>query len=339
MYAWIQRAKGQAPTGAPSPLLQHLTGEFAPRVAGLWRAPHAVFLTATAERRHLVCIALAQAEGRPLPAPADGLLMKPFNAAARLAMPKPPAGLRRALNRMGETGWSAGDYAALLRLLALEPTAKTLRHAERIEVENVRALALMPEPLLRARVGAFGLNAHQARALAEAYALVCARGGDAAARDATTRWAMARDAKGLFEMVKDDVWAEPPAPPFPGTDRLRPLTTKAAIRDAALRYRNCLRNQVRNALTGDAAYYEWVGEPGAVICLWKDWLYGWKLDEAKLAGNEPIPEPMREVIAAEVRAMGAHVGRAAWRLEDALEEAHEANFVFADQQQDFQDCF
>ena len=50
-----------ASAAAPSPLLTYLAGEFAPAIAALWPAPHAVFLTAPAERRHLVCLALALA--------------------------------------------------------------------------------------------------------------------------------------------------------------------------------------------------------------------------------------------------------------------------------------
>jgi hypothetical protein len=325
MIALTQKAAA-APFGEPSPLLQHLAGGFAPRIAGLWRAPHATFLTAPAERRHLVCAALARAGAGALPIGANWLLDWSFQDAAAASLAGAPAGLRRALGHLGETAWTARDYLSLLRLLALDPAAKTLRHAALITPDHVHALGGLPEALVRGKVGAFGLTADQARLLSQGYDLVAKGQNEAAAREAMTRWAKAGSAKRLFEMVGDDILPEPPAPPFTGTVRLRPLATKAAIRDAAKRYRNCLKGYVRSASAGDAAFYEWVGPPGAIVGLWTDPLFGWRLNEAKLVRNASVPAALREAIVAEVRAMGVHTGATAWQVQHDLSQAHEADF-------------
>jgi hypothetical protein len=109
MYAWIKRSSDQPLCGEPTPLLTHLAGEFAPRIAALWPAPHAAFVTAAAERRHLVCLALVFCVDDALSSP-DDLLNKGLTEAIRLVAPHAPAGLRRALGRLGEVAWSADDY-------------------------------------------------------------------------------------------------------------------------------------------------------------------------------------------------------------------------------------
>jgi hypothetical protein len=326
MYAWITKANRPPTVGEPSPLLHHLAGEFAPRVAGFWRAPHAAFLTAPAERRHLVCLALALTGDADLPCEPNALLELSFGAAIAAAVPAAPDGLKRALARLGETAWTAEDYLRLIRVLALGVQAKSVRHAALIAPDQVRALIELPQPLLKARVGGFGLGTAQARLLSEAYAIVARNQGEVGAAEAVLRWSGAKSAKALFEAVQDDLSPELPAPPFVGTARLKPLTTKAAIREAAARFRNCLRTRIPHAARGEAAYYEWTEAPGAVVEIWRDHVYGWRLDEARLARNANVPKPVQEAISAELRGMGVHVGRTSWSLERALGWAHQPEF-------------
>ncbi|HEY3812889.1 MAG TPA: hypothetical protein VGL66_06655 [Caulobacteraceae bacterium] len=309
----------------PSPLLAHLAGVFAPRVAALWRAPHAAFVTASAERRHLVCVALAQEPVRKVllsKADADALLHRSFTGASAIALAKPPPGLRRALGRLGERAWSPEDYNKLVALLDTLASAKAIRHAGTITPSQVRALTLLPPTLLRGRTGGLKLAEHQAVLLKETYDVIRQTRGEDDAEQALVRWSKAASVKGLFETALDDLYPELPAPPFPGTARLRAITTKAGVREAALRYRNCLRNQMRYATSGESAFYEWTGDPGAVIDITRDPLYGWRLNEGKLARNAAIGPEQRREIAAELRAMGVAVGRTHWSLENDLSNAH-----------------
>lgn len=329
-----------APVGVATPLLEHLAGEFAPRVAGLWPSPHADFVTAPAERRHLVCLALASARGVSLGVRHDALLDLSLKQAVARAVPDAPDGLRRALPRLGERAWAGEDYLRLLYLLRLGTTgAKEIRHAEVLKVEQVRALAVLPTALLTARVGGFGLSADQARILAEAFALVAARDGHEAAGAIAFRWSGARDAEGLFDMVSDDVLPPLPAPPFPETARLRPLVTKPAIREAAARYRNCLRSRIVAVADGDVAIYEWVGGSPVVIEIGRDAIYGWRLVEAKGPRNAAVPEARRGPIVEELRRIGVHVGRGAWDLRNELERARAPGYVYEGPEADVQWLF
>jgi len=323
-----------APVGEPTPLLRHLAGEFAPRVAGLWPAPHADFVTAPAERRHLACIALGRALGARLGVTPRVLLELPLKQAIARVLPGAPAGLRRALGRLGEIAWEPGDYERLIFVLAQE--AKDVRHAEAITPGQVRALAGLPAPLIRARIGGFALNEHQAKLLAEVYGTIQRLRGQEAAARAALRWSGMTVARDLFAAAEDDLLPDLPPAPFVGVGRLRPLTTKTEIRQAAARFRNCLRTRIPLILRGEAAIYEWAGTNPVCVEIQLDALHGWALSEARRADNAPVPEPDRSAIVADLKAMGVHVGRTSAHLRNCLENASEDWWVYPDDQDEFE---
>lgn len=322
-----------AAVGEPTSLLSHVAGEFAARVAGLWPAPHAAFLTASAERRHLICLAFACARGASLPVSAAGLLDLSARDVAARCLATPPEGLRRALAHMGETAWPAEDYERLLYVLAQGAAAKQLRHAELLTPQRVRALAALPTPLLKARVGGFGLTQSQARLLSEVYGLVQARFGQEAAGEAVLRWTGARNAAGLFELAEESLSPGFPEPPFPETVRLRPLRTRTEIRETAARLRNCLRTRIAAVAEGDSAIYLWSGPPEVVLEIRRDALFGWTLDQARLFRNASVPAVVRPAVIADLRAMGVHVGRTSWSLRHALDAAYDQGWEYTGPEQ------
>jgi hypothetical protein len=341
MFAWTPRATGHVAPGDPSPLLTHLAGEFAPRIAGLWPAPHAVFLTADSARRHLLCLRLAQGEPRHLARIAETALHAPLKRAIAEVLLAPPPGLRRALEHMGVIAWPRSAYLALLDLLAHPEAAKVLRHAANVTVQRTEALTALPRPMLDAGGGRLGLDLERAQLAREIYDGLVLRDGHETAAMAARRWARAPSMKDALGLMQQDMVPTLPPAPFVGTSRLRPLKSEAEMREAALRYRNCLRDCIASAATGESAYYEWMGEPKAVVEITRDGLFGWRLCQVRLADNAAVPEPARQSISAELRAIGVHVGRSDWELRNALaraarpgfrfEPAHEAlDYVFAD---------
>jgi hypothetical protein len=301
----------------PSSLLTHLACEFAPRVARIWPAPHGPFLTASAARRQLVCLALAL--GCDVTALRDILLHDRLRRAIAAVLGEAaPAGLERALGRMGEVAWPAEAGRKLLDLLADPVTAKLLRHAERLDADLVRRLAALPPPMGRAARLALELNADGVAVLGEAYAALRFRDGAAAADAAAARWADAGSVHRLFDAVRDDLAPEPMAPPHPGAGRLKALASKAALRDAARRFRNCLAGETPQAATGWSAFYEWEGPPGAVVEITRDHVFGWRLEQARLADNAAVPLSVRKAILGDLALMGVHVGRSGWELHRLL---------------------
>jgi hypothetical protein len=315
----LHRAQGDRPApvrAEPTSLLKLVAGEFALRVARLWAAPHEPFLAAPAARRHLVCLALAL--GRDVAGLGVLILDRRLPEAIVAAAGRPIPGLSRALGRMGDCAWSAEAYRQLLRLLADPKAAKVLRHAERIEQEMVEQLAVLPPPLAGAVSLAARLERQQVELLVEAYEALCFQSGKARAAVVAGRWARFETAKALFAAVKADLCPEPASPPRAGGFRLRPLTSKRDFVEAARRYRNCMAEQTPFAASGWSAYYEWTGEPGAIVEIGGDHIFGWRLEQARLADNEPVPHHLREEIISELALMGVHVGRSGWELDRAL---------------------
>lgn len=300
----------------PSSLLTYLACEFAPAIARLWPAPHAPFLTAPAPRRHLACLALSL--GQDLGDDRELLIGGRLRSAIARVLGDPPQGLDRALGRMGEIAWPADDYRKLLRLLSDVRAGKVLRHAASLDAALVRRLAGLPGPMANATGLTIEMTEAGVMLVGEAYEALRFRDGPASADAAAGRWANAASVKALFEGVREDLVREVASPPHPGTARLRPLASKAALRDAARRYRNCLAEQSHGAATGLSAYYEWVEPPGAVVEICRDHVFGWRLNQARLQQNAALPEPLQVAVKDDLALMGVHVGRAGWELEHAL---------------------
>ena len=313
-------------TESASPLLRLIAPAYADVLAALWSAPHTPFVTAPTARRHLICLMLATETDRRASVDIDLLLDAPLRKAVRLVLDPAPEGLARALERLGEIAWAPEDYRALVTLLGDPKPAKTLRHAEQIDPLQVRTLGALPQPLRDAGGVAVRVSAAQAKLLAEAHALLARRLPESLLAERIAVWTRAPTAKTLFNLVADDFRRELPKPPHPGTERLRPLETVVAIRDAARRYRNCLANYVDAAIDRRCAIYEWLPAPGAVIELTPDSYFGWRLDQARLENNKSVDDATRAAIVQELRGMGIHVGRSAWQIRHALERAGSPNF-------------
>ena len=324
MLSCLSRALRPAQTAEPSPLLSFLAGDFAGRVAERWPEPHAVFLTAAAPRRHLVCLALAFNGDASIDL--DGLLHAPLQRAIPLALGRGAPGLARALERIGETAWTAEDYKRLIDLLDDHHAAKILRHAGGITPSSVRVLHLLPAPLRKVGLGRLELTLDQATLVAESCAALANHHDPDAWASAPLRWARAATPAALLEHIRDDLEPSLPARAVPGSARLVPLATRASMRDAASRYQNCLRGQIRHAAGGWSEFFEWKGDPAAIIEVYRDPLFGWRFEEARLMENKTVPEPTRGEIIAELRRIGVHVGRSDWELNGLLAQACKPDF-------------
>ncbi|MDQ0463786.1 hypothetical protein QO010_001557 [Caulobacter ginsengisoli] len=309
MYVWTQ-FRGQSCT--PTPLLRHLAGDFAVRVGELWPAPHTPFLTSSTGQRHLIFIALTVETPY---AAIRANLERPVKRAVRALLPDAPDGLVRALDRLGETAWSEADYRRLLVLLDRPDAAKVLNHAAAIDPDLVGGLTAFPAPLLEAGLARLKLSPDQAAIASEIWQAIVTRDGPQAGRRLAERMARLNGPTQLFEHLREEMVGEVAPPPFPGTARLRPLATKAAMREAAGRFNNCLRDHIGAAADGSRAYYEWLGPPGAVVEIMQDPVWGWRLDEARLRDNNVMTPADREPLIAELRGMGVHVGRSYWQLQ------------------------
>jgi hypothetical protein len=322
MLIWTAQPLRAEPIGAPTPLLTHLAGDFAPRVAGLWPPPHRAFVESAAERRHLVCLALSATSEQLTTGLASAVIGAPFRRALRLVAPDAPAGLARALGRLGEVAWTADDYRRLVELLGQPGASDVLHHKAELSRELLHRFCALAAPLHAAGLSHIELSGPQADLLTRLHAALARRDGDEAALAAARRWGAGGSAADVFMRAIASVRRELPPPPFSDTDRLRAMRTLPQLDEAGGRYSNCLNGL---AYAGDPGYawYEWLGEPGAMIELADDTLYGWALRQARLLGNAPVPAATRAEITAALRELGVHVGMSSWEVDQALRAARD----------------
>jgi hypothetical protein len=320
MYVWTGP---WAHVHEPTPLLRKLTGEFADRIAALWPAPHGPVLIAPAARRHLICLALHR--GPRTAAGLEPALSGSLKVAIASLLRGSPNGLARALERLGEEAWTTEGYDQLLAVLKDPLRAKVLNHAKALTPDVVAGTFALPTAVVRAGGGRLKLNDAQAQILREAYEAIARRVGGEAAEGVAERWGRAGSVKQLFEWAAEDIVAEIPPSPLPVPAGCRPLTSKADFREAAIRFRNCLRTHIVGASSGDAVFYEWLGPPGAIIHVQRDAVSGWRLCEVKATNNEDVPEQYRPAIIAALQAIGVGIGPSHWNLSHALEQAGQGN--------------
>jgi hypothetical protein len=320
MNAWITGVGDQVACRPVTPLLSHLARDFAAGIAAVWPAPHRPFIEASAERRHLACLALS---GNGLVAhQALICLNAPFKRAVLALAPNASVGLAGALARLGEVAWSAGDYARLIRLLAEPKTSQVLRHRRKIDTGFLAALDRLTPALHAAGLGRFELTADQAGLLAELHRALASRDGGEIANAVARRWAAAQGVKDVIERAIASVRPPLSTPPFPPRGPLKPLLTLAELDEAGGRFHNCL-GSLSYAGDADYAWCEWLGEPGAMIEIRNDRLYGWTLSQARFARNAPVSAAHREAISAALREAGVRVGYEARDLVRALREARD----------------
>jgi hypothetical protein len=94
----------------------------------------------------------------------------------------------------------------------------------------------------------------------------------------------------------------PPAP-FPGDERLQPLTSVRTMRAEGRRMRNCVGQLVREVLDGSHYFYRWEGSELAIVSLTRGASDSWELGECAGRCNESLTPTTTAQIKAAVRKM------------------------------------
>ena len=307
------RIQPRVAANAPAlPLLDFLAGEHAHAIAYLWPKPHTGFYTLPTARRHVAGMVAAGATAKiwdgdraiavTIERAKDGEL-------ARLIAGDTVPGLMKALAKCGEQLWSCKDYLQFVELFQTLNGARFLRHAPEIRPSLFGPAAALPEALRVPKVAGVVTTVTAAKALAEAYRIVAARGDPA---ETARRWGRAKNRAVLFSMAAQDLTPPLFRPMTPPPDLPAPfevMTSRKALNALALEFENCLRDYTGDIAAGRMAVYAWRGEPKAAIALRHD-AAGWRLAEAQGHNNDELPEAaLREIVCA-VEAKGVRVGRA-----------------------------
>jgi hypothetical protein len=96
-----------------------------------------------------------------------------------------------------------------------------------------------------------------------------------------------------------------PAPPFPGSGPLRPLSSAKTLRAEGRRMRNCIAGYVSDVLAGQVYFYRWDAKEPATVMLRRDLNAGWRLTESLGESNTVLSDSTKVRIRDAVRAMMA----------------------------------
>ncbi len=297
--------------GEPTPLLSFLAGPHASAVAACWPAPHERFFALPAARRHAAVILLARGERDP-----DALVRmveryKDSDIARRLVpQGDVPAGLMKAMARMGETQWRMEDYELFLTLFRDAQAAPVLRHMAGIRPGQLALIGALPAGLREAPIVALVPHVGAARDLGHAFELALKIQGEDKPARLAARWSRAKDAHKLFAMAAGGLepqrFGPPPAVPvLPAV--FEPVTTRKHLAAIALEFQNCLRDFAFDLAMGRMAVFAWRTDPPVVLALRWD-AAGWRLAEAELRANDEVGEPQLRALVALLADAGVRTG-------------------------------
>ena len=316
-------------TSATTPLLGHIAGVHADRIARFWPAPHGDFFVLPTARRHAAAILL---ERRWTESGCDGLdIVHAVERArdadlARILMRGEAAdGLMKALGRMGESLWKAADYAAFLDLFADPEAVTVLRHMSVIEAQKLGLIATLPKEIRVPRIIArLPESKEAAEDLAEAFRLAVRIQGRAIVPELVKRWGRAGNVQKLFDMAAEALQPaefgrslQPPQLPA----AFERVGNRKALNEISLEFRNCLRDYAAELASGRMAVYavREQSNPAVALAIRQDTV-GWRLADAKLAGNADLGDAhLRHLIEILERA-GVRTGESVWALSQRLHD-------------------
>ena len=93
-----------------------------------------------------------------------------------------------------------------------------------------------------------------------------------------------------------------PPPPWPGTNLLRPITSRAQLQRIGAELRNCLETpawltrSVLKVLNGTDYFYEWRGDPAAVLRFVRVQDVGWYLEQIEGVDGEAVSEKTQQQV-------------------------------------------
>lgn len=298
-----------------TPLLRFIAQDHADRIAKVWPAPHAGFLTLPTARRHAAAMlvnnlgnnndAPTQAIKHCVERDRDGVI-------AQKIMGDRTPGFAKAMAKMGEQLWSVGDYNHLLHLFR-EPNAnQVLRHLKALTPAHVEPIAVVHPALRQARILTWITQVRAALDLNTAFELAVRLRGEGQAARIADRWGRAATRERLFEMAAEDLCPDefrPPAPPLELGFPFERIKTRKHLHAMALEFKNCLRDFTEEVARGRMAVYALRGDnPAAIALIWD--MAGWRLAEAEAPDNELLDDKVLKDVVKAVEAAGGRAGPA-----------------------------
>ena len=218
-------------------------------------------------------------------------------------------GLARVVVKVADEPLDTCDYLALAHLMGQDRARCVLRFLPNITRSHIKALARLPDLLHRYKVVGPIDSDGDIDTLSLAFAL--ARKGRPEIKVGDLASSIEKSFGAAIIATPDDMeeleeyavgygdvlaaWLKRqlarmavPAAPWPGTERIIPITSVNRMKMVARNYRNCIEDKVADVVAGKVYFYEHTGKPRAIISLERAGVFGWAIGEIFGRTNDSI---------------------------------------------------
>ena len=231
----------------------------------------------------------------------DRLTYAPGKELAAQAYGDCPPGLLRCLGRLGAEPRSGYTYRALVQVLQRGgPCAKALVHSTEIPDELIHAFATLPAGMASKRTIGLVMRGQLSAGDLATFGWTVSRIRQLRDRAAYESVLTSTDPMNAVVQLLTD--GEFPPPPWPGTNLLRPITSRAQLQRIGAELRNCLETpawltrSVLKVLNGTDYFYEWRGDPAAVLRFVRVQDVGWYLEQIEGVDGEAVSEKTQQQV-------------------------------------------
>ncbi len=239
---------------------------------------------------HYLCLVrMAWLEKRtPLSSVAQARLLQQHTQKSLLQTlyPSYPNGLLKVLTKFGPIPLSKKYYRLLLTLQRDESACRFLSHAKHLRAYHLRWLEEFPHGVLPISMLHSFKTASQYRTFKTIITVIKALQKND--EHAPTFNSLKR-LKTLSQLVN---WYQRyvqtldfPAPPWPGNEWIKPITSSRALKKASKEFQNCIYDYVRSVLLGHAYFYQCSRCP-TIVAIKRDPLIGWHIHEINGPKND-----------------------------------------------------
>ena len=293
---------------ASNSVVELVAGRYVKAVNRIWGAKVGEYLSAPDARRHLwhACFASGHPSFRWQTAAAatrlyDRLTYAPGKELAAQAYGDCPPGLLRCLGRLGAEPRSGYTYRALVQVLQRGgPCAKALVHSTEIPDELIHAFATLPAGMASKRTIGLVMRGQLSAGDLATFGWTVSRIRQLRDREAYESVLTSTDPMNAVVQLLTD--GEFPPPPWPGTNLLRPITSRAQLQRIGAELRNCLETpawltrSVLKVLNGTDYFYEWRGDRAAVLRFVRVQDVGWYLEQIEGVDGGGVSEKTQQQV-------------------------------------------
>jgi hypothetical protein len=219
-----------------------------------------------------------------------------------------PEGMVGALRKLPRR-FSARHYLTLVDLLNDRNAAKFIWQSMCINPRLIDTIKRLEPALRRKSLIDFLQIPESVDAVMEMLAMIMAYCPGVDEREVMRTLGNVKDKSGLSAWY--DGWvdwhARPfPEPPVPEWENMKPLRSADAMRDAATRFRNCLKQKIGSVCSGRRYYYEWTVPEEQAICEVVRVQTGalWRIGQIGVVGNAEIDPRLKRKLCVRLLAAG-----------------------------------